>query len=281
MKVILVCIGNFQQYILDNIQNLYLHNNKDITVITEKEYFDYFKDYEIELVDRKTLNDFGFNKTSLLDKNFRNGFTHLCSLRFFYLYSYLNKNNIENCIHIENDVLIYYDLNNVLFTSDKLCACFDCKWRVIPSIVYIPKPSTLKYILDHYDNRLNDMQNFGRYANVIEKLPIFNDTSHVLSQNFNKYNIIFDAAALGQYLGGVDERNIPGNTEGFINETSSIKFNIYKFYWKKINDLYCPFIEINGESIPIFNLHIHCKRLYNFVSSNPIENNYIKIKIEQ
>jgi hypothetical protein len=278
MKIILVCIGNFQEYILDNIQNLYLHNNTDITVITEKEYFDKFEEYEIELVDRTTLDDLSFNELSLLDKDFRNGFTHFCSLRFFYLYSYLNKNNIDDCIHIENDVLIYYDLNNTLFSSEKLCACFDCESRVIPSVIYIPKPSTLKYILDHYDNRLNDMQNFGRHANVIEKLPIFNDTSHTLSQHFNKYNIIFDAAALGQYLGGVDERNIPGNTEGFINETSLIKFNIYNFYWKKINNLYYPFIEINGESIRIFNLHIHCKKLYTFVSSNPIENDYIKIQ---
>ena len=122
------------------------------------------------------------------------------------------------------------------------------------------------------------MQNFGRHSHIIEKLPIFNDTEHILSHHFDKYNIIFDAAALGQYLGGVDERNIPGNSEGFVNETSLIKFNIYKFYWKKINDLYCPFIEINGKSIRIFNLHIHCKKLNNFISSNPIENNYIKIQ---
>jgi len=277
MKVVLVCIGNFQEYILDNIKNLHLHNNRDITIITEKEYFKNFEEFNIELIDRTTLDDLGFDELSLLDKKFRNGFTHYCSLRFFYLYSYLNKYNVE-CIHIENDVLIYYDLNNVLFTSNKLCACFDCEWRVVPSVIYIPKPSTLKYVLDHYDNRLNDMQNFGRHAHIIEKLPIFNDTSHILSRHFNKYNIIFDAAALGQYLGGVDERNIPGNSEGFINETSLIKFNIYTFYWKKINDLYCPFVDINGKSIRIFNLHIHCKKLNKFISSNPIENDYIKIQ---
>ena len=88
-------------------------------------------------------------------------------MRFFYLYSYLSKYNCE-CIHIENDVLIYYDLNNPLFSSDKLCACFDSESRVVPSVIYIPKPSTLKYILDHYDNRLNDMQNFA----IIQKNKI-------------------------------------------------------------------------------------------------------------
>jgi len=278
MKVILISIGNFQEYILDNIKNLYLHNNKNITVITEKEYFEYFKDYEIELIDRNTLDDFNFNNNSLLDKSFRNGFWHYCSLRLFYLYSYLNQYNIENCIHIENDVLIYYDLNNLLFSSDKICACFDCEWRVIPSILYIPKPCKLKYILDMYDNKLNDMENLGMYnENIIERLPIFNDINNILSKNFNNYNVIFDAAAIGQYLGGVDERNINGDTRGFINETCLIKYNNYTFFWEKIKNLYYPFIKIDNQNIRIFNLHIHSKKLFNFLSSNPIEIKYINI----
>ena len=39
MKIILVSIGNFQEYILDNIKNLLLFNNNNITVITNKEFF--------------------------------------------------------------------------------------------------------------------------------------------------------------------------------------------------------------------------------------------------
>jgi hypothetical protein len=279
MKIVLVSVGNFQEYMLDNIKNLHLHNNKDITVITEKEFFKYFSEYNIELIDKNTLDDLNFNTNSRLDKSFRNGFWHLCSLRLFYLYTYLIKYNIENCVHIENDVLIYYDLNNVLFDSDKLCACFDCEYRVIPSVIYIPNPSKLKYILDRYDNKLNDMANLAKHDDdIIEKLPIFNDTNDMLSKNFNKYNIIFDAAAIGQYLGGVDQRNCSGDTRGFINETCLIKYNKYEFYWEKINNLYYPFIRINDKSFKIFNLHIHCKQLQNFLSSNPIECKYIKMK---
>ena len=277
MIIIFVCIGNFQEYILDNIKNLYLHDNKNIHVITEKDFFKNFNIFpEIKLIDKDDLDDFNFNNKSNLDKNFRNGFWHLCSLRLFYLYSYIEKHNIYNCIHIENDVLLYYNLDNILFNSDKLCVPFDCEWRVIPSVIYIPSPNNLKYILDNYDSDKNDMDNLAKHSeNIIERLPIFNDINNVLSKNFNSYNIIFDAAAIGQYLGGVDERNIGGDTRGFVNETCLIKYNNYSFYWKKINNLYYPFININNELIQIFNLHIHSKKLNLFLSDNPIEKKFI------
>ena len=41
MKIILVSIGNFQEYIIDNIKNLKLFNNNDITVITDNKFFIY------------------------------------------------------------------------------------------------------------------------------------------------------------------------------------------------------------------------------------------------
>ena len=47
MKIILVSVGNFQEYILDNIKNLLLFNNNDITVITNKDFFYKFNDYII------------------------------------------------------------------------------------------------------------------------------------------------------------------------------------------------------------------------------------------
>jgi hypothetical protein len=41
MKIIFVCVGNFQEYILDNIKNLKLFKNNDIVVITESKFFHY------------------------------------------------------------------------------------------------------------------------------------------------------------------------------------------------------------------------------------------------
>ena len=92
------------------------------------------------------------------------------------------------------------------------------------------------------------------------------EEQQVVSKKFNNFNMIFDAAAIGQFLGGVDPRNIPGDTTGFINETCVIKYDRYGFDWNIDNGIRKPFlIDYNGDKIPIFNLHIHCKCLEKFI----------------
>ena len=291
MKIILICIKNFQEYILDNIKNLIDHGNTDIDVITEKTFFNHFNHFNdlnnfnniITLIDKNTLHDYNFNKISKLDKNYRGGFWHLCSLRLFYLYSYIQSKNITNCLHIENDVMLYKNLTNYQFNTEKIATTFDSYNRVIPSIIYIPTPDHFKVIIENYKPSLNDMQNLSKFdQNIIERLPIYNELKtneeiHSVTYNFHKYNMIFDAAAIGQYLSGVDERNISGDTRGFINNTCVIKYNSNNFLWIKdnTNSLYYPYININNQIIPIFNLHIHSKNLKNFMSFNPIEQKYI------
>ena len=143
MKIILVCIGNFQEYILDNIRNLLLFDNKDIIIITNKEFFNNFIGLNVTLVDCSKLDDLNFNVNSKINRDFRNGFWHLCSLRLFYLFSFISKYNITNVIHIENDVICYENLSNLenkLFynSQNKILATFDCFNRVIPGFIFIP-----------------------------------------------------------------------------------------------------------------------------------------------
>ncbi len=282
MKIILVCLQNFQDYILDNIKNLILFNNIDITIITNREFFDKFKNFNVTLINCDDLDDFKYNINSNIDKQFRNGFWHLCSLRLFYLYSYIKKFNLENIIHIENDVHIYDNVNNIKnkFTENKVYATYDCDNRVIPGIIFIPNYKTFEPIINNYNFNLNDMQNLALFdENIILPLPIFISGNHKITSYFSKFNCIFDAAAIGQYLGGVDPRNQSGDTRGFINETCIIKYNNFKFYWIiNENGLYQPHIYINGSYIQIFNLHIHSKNLNRFMADNPKENKFIQIQ---
>jgi hypothetical protein len=281
MKIILVSVGNFQEYILDNINNLLLFNNIDITIITNKEFFCNF-DNQVTLIDCNELSDNNFNVNSQLDKGFRNGFWHYASLRLFYVYSYIKKNNLENCIHLENDVLTYLNFDEIKsnFKENKVYATFDCNTRVIPGIIFIPNYKSFEIIIDSYNFNINDMENLAKFnENIILPLPIF----PVINGNIVKFNklyfdfkMIFDAAAMGQYLGGVDPRNQSGDTRGFVNETCVIKYNKYKFEWIKINDLFVPHIIINSEKYRICNLHIHSKNLKKFIANNPIEDELIK-----
>ena len=281
MKVVLVSLGIFQDYLLNNIKQLKLQGNNDIVLITEKHFFKMIdENLNIQLIDVNELNSEyleQFKNNLRLDRNYRNGFWHHCSMRFIYIYEYMKQNNTTDIIHIENDVMIYDNLDNLKdkFNKDKIYLVFDNIDRVIPSIMYINNYSNFKIILDNYDMNNNDMVNLGKYYNssFVEPFPIISIDSdeNYFNKNFKSFNSIFDGAAIGQYFGGIDKINDKNDTIGFINETCIIKFNNYKFYWKKINELWNPYIEINNNLIKINNLHIHSKALENFLSDNPEE----------
>lgn len=282
MKVVLVSLGIFQDYLLNNIKQLKLQGNKDIVLITEKRFFKKIdENLNIQLIDVNELNSEyleQFKNNLRLDRNYRNGFWHHCSMRFIYIYEYMKQNNITDIIHIENDVMIYDNLDNLKdkFNKDKIYLLFTNTDLVVPGIMYINNYSNFKILLDNYDMNKNDMENLGKYFNssFIEPFPIISIDSdeNYFNRNFKSFNSIFDGAAMGQYLGGPDKRNNINDTIGFINEICIIKFNNYKFYWKKINELWNPYIEINNKLIKINNLHIHSKSLENFLSDNPNEN---------
>jgi len=286
MKILLVCIGIFQEYLIYNIKQLLLFNNKEIIIITEQKFFYKLSMFlsNIQLIDIYYLNSKyikDFEENSNLDKNYRNGFWHNCSLRFWYIYEYMKEYNVNDIIHIENDIMIYEDLDNLqpILNNNKIYLTFDALNRVIPGIMYIPNHSIFKIILDNYDTNNNDMVNLGKYYNssIVDYFPIISltDKLTIYNKNFESFNAIFDAAAIGQYLGGIDKKNDPNDTRGFVNETCVIKYNNYSFYWIKINDLWNPYIKINDKLIKIINLHIHSKLLDKFTSDNPIENKFI------
>lgn len=275
MKVVLVMLNNLQSYIFDNIQHLKHHDNKDITVITDKKFNTLFENSGITTINIEDLTPHYTNIVSKINNTFRNGFWKLTSYRFTALYEYMKQYNINDIIHIENDVLIYENVNNINFHNmNKLLLTMDSKNRCIPGLMFIPTNEILKQCLDRFNSSLNDMQNFSNcyyeLNDYIDTLPIFlednkNDVTKMITKNFKHYNCIFDAAAIGQYLGGVDPRNKSGNTKGFVNETCVIDYSKYTFIWKNEKDKKKPYVLVNDNEYPVVNLHIHSKNLKNFV----------------
>ena len=279
MNIVLVCINNFQEYILDNIQQLINLKHENIYILTNEKFFTLFNKFsdKIKLISVESLPDtFNYYSKTTLDKNFRGGFWALASLRFFYIYEFMNKYDVKDVIHLENDVLIYYNCNNIIDNFDKqfIYLPFDTFKRNIASVMYIPTSEIFKVALDNYNFSKNDMENFCNIKNktgLIKVLPIFpqvkTDIEEVqfVSENFENFNCIFDAAAMGQYLGGIDPNNCATNTVGFVNETCVIKYNVFKFVWITINDIKRPFLKIGDSEIRIFNLHIHSKNLIEFM----------------
>ena len=302
-SLVLVCLENFQEYILTNIAQLLRLGHTEIYVLTNQHLFHEFEPFNdiLKLVDVETLEDpFDFKGKSTLDKDFRGGFWFNTSARFFVIHAFMLKHGVKDVIHIENDVLLYYNVDEELaetFTEQKLYIPFDTYERNIASIVYIPDADVFSKILEHYDFGKNDMYNFSeirKRTQLIQNLPIFvndealavgrdtalvgRDTALVgegnallvgegnalerafVSNGFKKY--IFDAAAIGQLVGGVDPRNAAGDTRGFVNETCVIKYKEEgEIIWREVDGFNKPFIKIFTKEVPIFNLHIHCKNL--------------------
>ena len=295
-SVVLVCLENFQEYILTNVAQLLRLGYTQIFILTNPHLFQEFEAFgdSITLINVEALDDpFGFRENTGLDKDFRGGFWFHTSARFFVIHAFMKKYGVCDVIHIENDVLLYYNAEGIIEKPKFFCIPFDTFERNIASIVFIPDAEIFGEILAHYDFGKNDMYNFSeirKRTGLIQNLPIFvsaNTQSEsdlerafvsggllsggllsggflsggLLSGGFQQY--IFDAAAIGQFIGGVDPRNMPGDTRGFVNETCVIKYaDEGDIFWKMIDGFNKPFIKIrDGREIPIFNLHIHCKDL--------------------
>ena len=227
--------------------------------------------------------------------NFRNGFWVSTTSRFFYIEALMEVYNINCLFHIENDVMIYDNLKNFIpficennQSENNITMVQDAPNRVIPSILYFPNVKSIelltKFIVNNLENSstfMNDMDILGRfpYKNKFPVIPENNSFKYYNSQE--KY--IFDGAAIGQYLGGVDPRNLPNYdnnpqffqycnpTRQFINETSVFKPNTCKFIKKRVitdlNNNVNIFLSKNESSLyKIANLHIHSKQLYQFSS---------------
>ncbi|MDN3504665.1 MAG: hypothetical protein P0S95_03715 [Rhabdochlamydiaceae bacterium] len=244
-----------------------------------------------------------FIKKSKLSREFRDGHSNHASERFFYLADFAKKENIKHLFHLENDVMLYVDLQELfpLFKTlySNIAATFDNDSRCIPGFIYFKDEQALEHLtnfmqkeaaLDH-----NDMQAISCYrqyynSEYIDHLPItvknyeldypMVSISGLKSNHKLKYQnhielfkSLFDAAAFGQYLGGEDPRNGP-NEVGFVNEDSLVNPRHFSYTWEADKKKrMVPYVQYKGEKYRLNNLHIHSKELCKFSSHASQRNN--------
>jgi hypothetical protein len=272
--LILVHIGNtFPEYLntciaqIISVSSIKIHlliNNSNINNV--KFYENRLIVYPLENIVKDDLHK-SFEIYSKLDTTFRNGFWTFTTLRFFYLYNYVKQFNLTDIFHIEYDNLIYYDVfKNILpFQKKEMWCVMDAPKRCIPSFLYFKGESILmqllKTIIQCSSKQMNDMESLAIFYlqnnSVVGSLPIVSNYVDPIDPLYYKhasdFGFLFDAACVGQYIGGVDPRNDSSNTIGFINETSVIKCNKMKIEFINKKPL------LNG--MPLVNLHIHSKEL--------------------
>lgn len=236
-----------------------------------------------------------FKKHSRLDPRGRDGFWRKATERFFYLHEYIASQDLKNVVHLEYDNMLYANIDqmaDILANYKGMGAVFDCDNRCIPSFVYSANQEAIahfvQFVAQHTHKNHNDMAILALYrqafsTDVIDNLPLImpeyaeeyplvsttgqrtNDPARYW-RNIDQFESIFDGAAFGQYLGGIDPRN-GVSKPGFINETCLFNPSLLTIEWRvDEKGRNVPFAICKGNAYRINNLHIHSKFLENFRS---------------
>lgn len=240
-----------------------------------------------------------FQEVSRLDRSFRNGFWTYTTERFFVVESLMRARGLESAVHIECDNLIYFDPSayEPIFRAHYagLAVPFDSDQRTIPGFVYIRSVAALSgltaFILDALQElasgATNDMLLVADYRRhnpaEVAALPVItpdypqplvSQTGLVpadpgfFSSAFDGFRSVFDAAALGQYLGGIDPSiTTAGDTRGFVNESAVYDPRLYSFeVGPDEQGRRCYYLRSAAGLWRINTLHIHSKDLTAFAS---------------
>lgn len=303
INLIYIHLGeNFIDYLNDSIEQTFIFNkNINVTVVVNRNNKGKIKNKNVNLISYEKIKKTREHQIFLNNnkhRTSRNNFWIYSTERFFILYEVMKQLELKRAFHIESDNMIYRDLSELYPIFRKhfgktLGVPFDNENRGIGSFMYIPRKEILMNFLQFINKRIehveNDMQLLSKYRiehpEKIKPLPIINSDYHnkyklqsqkygicnnpeIFFKEFENFDSIFDAAAIGQYIGGCDPRN-KKNKEGFINETCVFSCDNVKIEWEyDYERRMIPVMNINDNKYVINNLHIHCKNLKKFISKH-------------
>lgn len=235
------------------------------------------------------------------DHNFRGGFWRFTLERLFALTQFHESMPGKKILHIESDVLL---LPNFPFHEieklDELAWCRFNQAKDVSSILYIPDLASSISLREkllgelRIDNKLTDMtilNNISRNDSTIRILPSLSRKQPELLNKLNLmcdsrefelcsnegFNGIFDPAAIGMWLTGLDPRNYYGITKihdrGIIDTGDSyVDPSRSKYMFDSENRLY---ILNNDYCVELLCLHIHSKNLKLFAEGWDKELRYL------
>lgn len=302
MRIVYCFIGPLPEYAIDTVHQTRLFYNGPIDFIisdTESRYVSILQDrYHVRIVSYQTVQHRGFHECI---ETHRSKFTIIDGLvgreklfiyafeRFFVLYNWMMQQHLENVVFLELDNLIYDDPLQweEAFASRDMAFMFDNVERCASGICFLRTTEILEKFLncciryiaetDITANFMTEMQALDAFwkeePDRVQILPTHWPSPSVPPDTYDNYHrykkSIFDAAAIGIYIGGVDPYHTGGMVvTGLISVWSLINYTGYTFEWKKDeNDRLIPYVRHeDGRWIRINNLHIHSKQLSPYLS---------------
>jgi hypothetical protein len=296
MKLVLTHIGNpIPEYVYCSLAHLRIANPLvDVDFILNKKHYDditnnIFSKFNITPIESEQFdndeNIINLNKTTWIKKKHplaptttypgQPNFWHLAMERIFYLNAYLNTNKINNVLHIENDNVIFYDINilNQFVSTEKITCVHrthDGEDSTLFSFAHIPTYQTLnnlclfmnelvamgesylqsKYGFDH----ISEMH----LLTVYRKLNMLNIFPILPNENID---FVFDPFGYAAFLFGSNNFRPPG----YFDTSDSIGQKISQNSFNIIMNDKKPYLISNNKTYKIFNLHMHRKNISNIL----------------
>lgn len=281
-----VYLGEYPDYVLTNIERTRKIFPTIKIVLSGSRYPDtsWLDRFEVKfflyIPDREFNAKFNFGE---FEPSFRNGYWKSTVERLVAISNYQEKFQNESVLHIESDVIVFSNLPIAdILSIRKLAWTRFSENADIASLLYSPNFSTARQLkkmimAELINTGLSDMEilfkvrqnlkddfevlpttnvNFPQLAPIPCNDP--NSSSSVVSQKFAG---IFDGAALGSWICGIDPRNKFGFTKIHSRDLIDGKvwlvdpsIGTYDFNSKSELEL-----NVDGRKICIYNLHIHSK----------------------
>lgn len=300
MIVVYVFVGSLPSYAVTTVHQLRCFYDGDVYFVVSDTESTYAKqletDYHVTIVPYTTIECVEF-------KTFTDAFAHrFCYCagltgreklfwysieRFFLLQNLMFKYSLENVFFAELDNLIYDDPRvwETAFQRHNLNFMFDNTDRYSSGICFVKNADALQTFSDitysfieHTDEFVTEMTILSklakRYPEQVGILPTHwpaDGIPEVASRSFENFGCsIFDAAAIGIFLGGLDPYHSNGIVKlGARSPFSAIDYTSYGFKWEAdALGRRVPYIkdDTNQRWLRLNNLHIHSKDLKSYLS---------------
>lgn len=216
-----------------------------------------------------------FRAQSALNRDFRNGFWYFATERFLVLADFMRHSGAEDVVHLENDVALYFD------PADRIAAFRGFaefavpldRTRAIAGLVWFANSRVADRLARHLLTQLhiNDMESVGNFcvgnpdvAKPLPTIPLKYAMEKGLDparycQGIDQFGGLFDAAAIGQYVGGVHWLNTPHDSRFFVNESSDLDLRDFDISWSVIRGIRFPVITRAEERSTVLAIHAHSK----------------------
>jgi hypothetical protein len=204
-------------------------------------------------------------------------FWSLAFARLFYLEAVIRQYNLEQVVHIENDVLIYTDFAKIPFRE-----CYPNQVAINPvgekydafACVYIDKLEPMQMLNDSLikwlsvgNEGLNNLIGEGMVNEMlllrlcsIQRYPFLSYLPSLPGdKNADKLGYLFDPASYGQYIFGTGSDNIGWTGNHHYIGRAINKREIEVFAPHLLDN--CPSVLDHGNKHLLANLHMHCKKL--------------------